>query len=199
MLAAFFDVDMDVVVVLGKRYSDADIAVILHLHRSSGRPIGTIERLRRRGEGWGQIAHRLGVPPGTFNQRRVWDKKHDRQVADDYLWWVIGGYYGVPNSKVAPLRAKGYPAAEVVMAFNVAGHARRPVMDVIAYRAGKHSWTGVSGHFGVGPAKVKRAAPPKRHHSAVRAPKGPKAAGPPKKAPPAKGKGQGKGKGKGKP
>ena len=40
MLAAFFDVDMDVVVVLGKRWSHADIAVILHLHRSSRRSIG---------------------------------------------------------------------------------------------------------------------------------------------------------------
>jgi len=200
MLAAFFDVDVDVAVVWGKRYSDADLAVILHLHRSSGRPIGYVHRLRHREHlGWGQIAHRLHVNPGTFNQRRVWAKKQDQSVADGYLWWVIGGYYGMSRSQWAPLRAKGYPPAEVVMAANVAGHAGDSVLAVIRYRAAKHSWSAVGSHFNVPPAKAKKPAPPKKHHPAVKKAKASKASSAGGKAPAAKGKaGKGKGKGKGK-
>ena len=196
MLAAFFDVDMDVVVVLGKRHSYADVAVILHLNRSSRCPIGYLERMRRRGLGWGQVAHRVGVHPGTFNQRRVWAKKHDAQVAGGYLWGVIGGYYGIPRDRLRALHKKGYPPAQVVMAANVATHARRPVLDVIRYRAGKQPWNGVASHFNVGKPKFKQAAPPKAHHPSAK--KGAKGGAPGhgKKGPPAKGKGKGKGKGK---
>lgn len=49
-------------VVLGPAF------VISHVTR---RPVADVCALRRKGKGWGEIAHDLGMHPGTFNKLRV--------------------------------------------------------------------------------------------------------------------------------
>jgi hypothetical protein len=156
-LAMYLGADVNVVVPLYPRWSFDDIAIILvigrHCHRSPDYVIGM--RRRHHGWGWGQVAHSLGVHPGAFNQRRVWDKKHDREVGDPIVMRCVSGYWGIPLSDVHRLRQRSYPVHEIALAANVASWSGRPLRDVVTWRSQKHSWSAVADHFRVAPQAIK--------------------------------------------
>ena len=165
-LAAFFGADVHVVVPLYPAWSIHDIVLILALHHDSHRDIGYIIGLRHRhGWGWGEIAHRLGVHPGAFNQQRVWAKKQDRAVGEGLL--------------VRAMRARSYPARDIALAANIAAQSGKPLGDVLKARASKQSWKQVAGRFGMDSSQLARPAKAKGR------------SGPPAKAQPAPGKAAG--------
>lgn len=78
------------------------IAPCLYLDRYSDRDFNHIYTLRQQGLGWGEIAHRLGIHPGTFNKMR---KKGDfeRVIWGDMLY---KGYGYKPEDLVGLLDPK---------------------------------------------------------------------------------------------
>jgi len=179
-LAAFFGADVHVVVPLYPAWSIHDIVLILALHHDSHRDIGYIIGLRHRhGWGWGEIAHRLGVHPGAFNQQRVWAKKQDRAVGEGLLVRAMAGHWGVPERDVRAMRARSYPARDIALAANIAAQSGKPLGDVLKARASKQSWKQVAGRFGMDSSQLARPAKAKGR------------SGPPAKAQPAPGKAAG--------
>lgn len=61
--------------VMNKGYNAGDAYLIGLLHKQSGKPVSLIIKKRRPGQGWGQLAHQLGIHPSELNKMRVAMKK----------------------------------------------------------------------------------------------------------------------------
>lgn len=193
ILARYYDVPVTKVEPLYPRYGFDKTAMLLALSRESGHSIASIDRDRSRGIGWGQVAHRLGVHPGTFNQQRVWAKKHDQTVAAGYGDSVLARYYGMTPATIRDYRARGYDFGHTLIGLNVHQLSGKSFDEVLKARARQSSWDATTKEFGLTPDKAKAAPAPKEKFS-----KG-QGKGKPEAKSPGKPQGGGPGKGKGKP
>ena len=66
-------------------YRNDDLLSALYLNRYGKASWTEIDRMRRSGMGWGQIAHAIGMHPGQFNKMRKDRWNSDRDMYDD-LW-----------------------------------------------------------------------------------------------------------------
>jgi hypothetical protein len=66
-------------------YRNDDLLSALYLNRYGKASWTDIDRMRRSGMGWGQIAHAIGMHPGQFNKMRKDRWNSDRDMYDD-LW-----------------------------------------------------------------------------------------------------------------
>lgn len=96
------------------------------------RPVNEVWRLRRQGLGWGQIAQRLGMNPGTFNKLRA-QGAFDR----DALWGsIIKRRYDARDADLAAVRRRGASARDLFCSFHIARETRRePVVIYRRYRS----------------------------------------------------------------
>lgn len=61
--------------VMNKGYNAGEAYMIGLLHKRTGKSVDWIIRNRRPGQGWGQLAHQLGIHPSELNKMRVAMKK----------------------------------------------------------------------------------------------------------------------------
>ena len=57
--------------LISKGYNAGDAYTLGLLHKKSGKSIDELVRNRRPGQGWGELAHQLGIPPSELNKMRV--------------------------------------------------------------------------------------------------------------------------------
>lgn len=91
---------------------------------------------RSQGIGWGQVAHRLGVHPGTFNKDRVWLTKHAGRDMDDNFRLivfavVIQKWFRVPSAEVIVVFKAGQPHMDVFIAVYLGGRTKKPWPELL--------------------------------------------------------------------
>jgi len=99
-----------------------ELAPTYALSRQTRRPAREVYRLRNQGLGWGEVAHRLGMHPGTFNKMRN-AGAFDR----DRIWSSIyQNHYGTRASDIAAIRNRGGSQRDILPAILIARskHAR---------------------------------------------------------------------------
>jgi hypothetical protein len=80
-----------------------DLAPLYSIQRQTRRSSDEIWRLRQSGLGWGQIAQRLGMHPGTFNKMRV-----RGEFDNDWRWDdIMRDRYGWSDSQIRERRKRG--------------------------------------------------------------------------------------------
>lgn len=61
--------------IMNKGYNAGDAYLLGLLHKQSGKSIASLIKNRKPGQGWGELAHQLGIPPSELNKMRVAMKK----------------------------------------------------------------------------------------------------------------------------
>jgi hypothetical protein len=61
--------------LINKGYNAGDAYLLGMLHKQSGKSITSLIKKRKPGQGWGELAHQLGIPPSELNKMRVAMKK----------------------------------------------------------------------------------------------------------------------------
>jgi len=61
--------------IMKKGYNAGEAYLIGLLHKQSGKPVSLMIRNRKPGQGWGKLAHELGIHPSELNKMRVAMKK----------------------------------------------------------------------------------------------------------------------------
>lgn len=100
----------------------------------------TVWQLRQQGLGWGQIAQRLGMNPGTFNKLRnqgAFDR--DRFWANNYQ-----ERFQVPSDRVAVLRRSGGSLEDVLGAIVIGKLTKKDPRDVYNQYKTQRSWTTIA-------------------------------------------------------
>jgi hypothetical protein len=93
ILAEKMGIPIDQILGDSRRYDESvyDMAPMYSIRRETHRSTDEIWRLREQGMGWGNIAKRLGMHPGTFNKMRVRgefdnDWRWDEELHNRYGW-----------------------------------------------------------------------------------------------------------------
>jgi hypothetical protein len=180
VLADKFKIDLNQLEVLRTRSKEsaADLAPYAagaYHFRSTDR----VWALRRQGLGWGQVAHKLGMHPGTFNKLRNSGAFDKGRIWGD----VFKGRYGAREQDLVVLRRRTPRLEEILGAVIVAKATGKSPQEVYDRYEDLKSWPGTAKAFGVDMEKAARVG-----EEAPELPAGP---------PVGKGKGKGKGKGGG--
>lgn len=61
--------------LMNKGYNAGEAYLVGLLHKESGKSITSLIKNRKPGQGWGELAHQLGIPPSELNKMRVAMKK----------------------------------------------------------------------------------------------------------------------------
>jgi hypothetical protein len=178
-------------------YRNDDMLSALYLNRYGRASWGDIDRMRRSGMGWGEIAHAIGMHPGEVNKMRKEQRwNSDREMADD-LWRDRFNRKGSSRNDVDWARNQGFSYRDAYIADQIAraNDSRFPTV-LNRYRQAR-SWQNgglltngnanrrtIADAIGRNPGK--KASPPKRGNSGN------------KKANENRGRGNGNEKGKGK-
>ncbi len=97
-----------------------DAAPLYSTSHHTHHPVEEVQDLRQQGLGWGQIAQRLGMHPGTFNKLRK-SGAFDR----DAIWGSIyKERYGVRESDLAAIRRRGGSMRDALPACIIARGSR---------------------------------------------------------------------------
>lgn len=123
-----------------------EYAPVFVLYKSSKRNPNEIMRLRRSGLGWGEIAKRLGMHPGTFNQMRV---RGDFET-DRYWSSVVRDRCALSDREIFRLRSNGLDWPELSAIAYVAREAGVKPDKVLSRWELDKDWGKVRGHFKVG-------------------------------------------------
>lgn len=123
-----------------------EYAPVFVLHRSTKRNPTEIMRLRRSGLGWGEIAKRIGMHPGTFNQMRV---RGDFET--DRFWSsIVRDRCALSDREIARMRSDGVDWPELSAIAFVAREAGVKPDKVRSRWESDKDWSKVRGHFKVG-------------------------------------------------
>jgi hypothetical protein len=108
-----------------------ELAPTYSFARQSRHPADEVWRLREQGLGWGEIAHRLGIHPGTFNKMRK-AGAFDR----DAIWSSIyRDRYGMSSADIAAIRKRGGSHRDLLPAAMIARSTRiSPISVYDRYR-----------------------------------------------------------------
>ncbi|HJP83146.1 MAG TPA: hypothetical protein VJ835_06525 [Fimbriimonadaceae bacterium] len=99
-------------------------------------PYPTVHHLRESGLGWGEIAHRIGMHPGTFNKLR-----HQGYFDRDEFWDdVCSRRYGVPESELDAIRRRGARNPDVLSTVIICRSSGRKPSEVFDNYRKSHSW-----------------------------------------------------------
>lgn len=150
-MAGFFGVDSDVVVRYQERERNfLENISIFYLAAESGTTPDQIIVLRRQGLGWGEIAHRYGLPE---NYRGKWmvqtkgkkkakvfvtyqDRDFELFIFRRFMW----EYYGVPEEVIIIWLDRGLAPEEIFLAVNLAFRARVRPEAVLELRWQGKGW-----------------------------------------------------------
>ncbi len=91
---------------------------------------------RSQGIGWGEVAHRLNIHPGTFNKDRVWLTKHLGKEMDDEFRLivfasVIQKWFRVPSTQVIAVFKTGEPHMDVFIAVYLGARTKKPWPELL--------------------------------------------------------------------
>jgi hypothetical protein len=125
------------------RVSVFELAPCYAFHARTGCRTDEVWKLRRAGLGWGEIAHRLGVHPGTFNKLRK------QGLFDNDRFWrdAVCSRYKVPDSDVNDLRKRGYSWMEIAPMAHVCHTSGVDLRDVESRYHNDRNWDHVREHF----------------------------------------------------
>ena len=106
-------------------------------------PVDEVWRLREQGLGWGQIAHRLGMHPGTFNKLRK-SGEFDR----DEIWEdIYEDRYGLRESDLTGIRRRGGSIRDALPAAIIARASRNQPLAVYDRYRSVRDWNRTAGLY----------------------------------------------------
>lgn len=100
----------------------------------------TIWQLRNQGLGWGEIAHRVGMHPGTFNKLR----KQGAFDRDRFWTTSYQDRFGVPTQRIEVMRKSGGSLEDVLGAIIVGKLTKTDPSQVYDRFQTERSWTTIS-------------------------------------------------------
>ncbi len=147
LLGDKFGIPIDQILSLsGSSHQDVyELAPVYSLSKQTHRPANEVWRLRQEGLGWGQVAHKLGMHPGTFNKMRN-AGSFDR----DRIWGSIyQNRYGASSTDIAAIRRRGGSNRDILPALVIARSSRtKPVSIYDRYRKDR-DWNRVASTYKV--------------------------------------------------
>jgi len=113
-----------------------DVAPIFSASSYGRTRADTVWQLRRQGLGWGQVAHRIGMHPGTFNKLRV------AGAFDSGRIWsrTLGSRFAVPESRVRAVLGRGASPQDSIAAILIAKATHRSPQAVFDEYRGGRDW-----------------------------------------------------------
>lgn len=106
-------VDAFIKISNSKNESCSVVGPALYISNTSGRSLDYVLGQRRKGEGWGNVAKRMGMHPGDFNKRRV-----KGESFDSMLWInLLGERYRVREDDYERCRKRGLTDIEIVLVY----------------------------------------------------------------------------------
>jgi hypothetical protein len=138
ILADRFDISLDKVLGVRRETREDvwDLGPVFSMSRYGNRDANEVQRLRASGMGWGQIAKKIGMHPGTFNKLR------NQGYFDRDPFWdgVIRRRYSVRQDDINVIRKRGGKLEDVLGAIIIGKATNRSPNDVYSkYRTTK-SW-----------------------------------------------------------
>ncbi len=138
---------VQVIIELSKssKHSVFDLAPSVSVGSLSGHPANEVWRLREQGMGWGQIAHQLGIHPGTFNKMRK-SGAFDR----DNIWIsIFKGRYGMSSQDIQGIQKRGGSLKDLLPSGVISSNARVSAGAVFERYRKTHDWNATAKSFGV--------------------------------------------------
>ena len=127
------------------------------ISRDTGQSLDYVLQNKPKGEGWGNVAKRLGMHPGAFNKMRAKGGTFENQV-----WMnMLHSKYQFPESEYSRVKRQGLTDLETVLAVVRSEGKRDPlnraVKDTVASKkkvsANKHNMGSAATKAGVGKGK----------------------------------------------
>ena len=100
----------------------------------------TVWQLREQGLGWGQIAQRVGMHPGTFNKLR------NQGAFDRDRFWSTAYHdrFGTPNTQISVVRQRGGTFEDVLGAIVIGKLTNKPPQDIYTRYQTERSWATIA-------------------------------------------------------
>lgn len=165
-IGSFFGLQKEAVSGLRDRHrlSIADSILTMYLARVGGLDHDRVAGLRSQGHGWGRIAQKLGIHPGTFNKMRKGlnpGKASKKDFEEAALGWFGATYHGVPPKDIEQWRRRGHSLPEVFIALNLAARSGKGVGYFLGQRRQGRNWHAIAAANGLSDSDLKQAVPPK--------------------------------------
>jgi hypothetical protein len=120
-----------------------DLAPVFSTSYHTHRPVDEVWKLREQGLGWGQISHKLGMHPGTFNKLRK-SGAFDR----DRIWGsVLKDKYGASESDLASIKRNGGTMQDTLHVYIVAHESGKKPMEVFGRYRKDRDWDRTAADF----------------------------------------------------
>lgn len=135
VLAKVLGVDVNLVLNDSRSYGIPvyEQGPVWYIAHECHRPVPTVWELRRRGMGWGEIAHQMGIHPGTFNKMR-------KRGEFDRFWPAMASNCGVSGTSWDGYRRRGVSDRDIIVAVGVSGGNGRNIDHVISKRRSSGYW-----------------------------------------------------------
>jgi hypothetical protein len=121
-------------------YRNDDLLSALYLNRYGKASWTDIDRMRRSGMGWGQIAHAIGMHPGQFNKMRKDRWNSDRDMYDD-LWRDRMSRRGSRSDDLDWARNQGFSYRDAYIADQIARANNSRFPTVLNRYRQRRSWS----------------------------------------------------------
>jgi hypothetical protein len=105
---------VDALVMSSKSYNESFVAIgpALMISQYTGHPLDHVLANKPKGEGWGNVAKKLGMHPGTFNKMRAKNGSFEDQCWMNMLY----SKYKFPESEYLRVQKQGLSYLEIVLA-----------------------------------------------------------------------------------
>ncbi|MCW5942814.1 MAG: hypothetical protein KIS66_11310 [Fimbriimonadaceae bacterium] len=111
--------------------STTEVAPIFSASKLGNTQVDTIVRLRKEGLGWGEVAHRIGMDPGTFNKLRSVGAFDSGPIWNN----TLANRFAVPRADVWATQRRGASLQDQIAAILIArSSGRTPLVVYEEYR-----------------------------------------------------------------
>ncbi len=145
VLADQFGIDTRDVVVLHERTGGSiyDLAPVYQTSHYCKATPDRVWALRQQGLGWGQVAHKLGMHPGTFNKLR------NQGVFDRDRFWTTSyrTRFAVPDQQIVVLRQGGGSLEDILGAIIIGKLTKNSPQTVYDQFRTERSWATISDRY----------------------------------------------------
>ncbi len=187
LLAEVLDVDVTLILTTRREAKQPVFAIApaIVIGSVTGRSPSSILAEKSKGQGWGVIAHRLGLHPGMFNKHRVWLEKASDDEFGLAVWGlVLTKAFGIGQDQITSWQKMALSVPDMMALAQAAQGSKTPPDKVLDLWKKEKDWDKVRAKLGVSADWL----PPVR--------KGDKAAGRPDHPGVGKEKGRGRGHGR---
>lgn len=128
---------------LGWGRSVYEITPVYVIHDQTRRNPDEIWRLRQQGLGWGQIARKVGMHPGTFNKLQ-----RAGMMDNDSIWenW-LGTRYSLSDAQINYMRNLGFSWGEMTGIAHIAHRSGATLKQVVQRWQQEQRWDRVREHY----------------------------------------------------